>query len=102
MKEPPLNLERRVYRTVIPIDDQSHSVELTGHIVHVDSRNLREVEIWHEHSDIVQPHTVLLQVFGTGHSIPPGSRYVGTALSPDDQGLPQGRFVWHCYQVLDA
>ena len=81
---------RRIYRDVIPVDDQWHELRLCGPIVHVATRHEDAVEVWHVH-DPGQPVTVhAFCVVGTGHPVPPDAvDHVGSAITPSC------RFVWH-------
>lgn len=79
---------RSMYRYEVLVDDQWHQFELRGPIRHVAARRADAVEFWAEHDDHAVPTHERLLVVGTGHSWPPGSEWVGTALAP--RGL-----VWH-------
>jgi len=56
------------------------------------SPDARSVEFWAEHDDDGGEPKRLFQVFGTGHPLPSGARWTGTA--PRVSGL-----VWHLYEV---
>ena len=73
-----------IYRYEVPVDDQEHEIT-TGPPLFVASRRPDVVEFW------ADPHVLSYNrryfVVGTGHPIPPGAVYVGTALI--------GPFAWH-------
>jgi len=52
------------------------------------------VEFWAEHDDSKPVRRRTFQVFGTGHPLPEGARYVGTA-PRTAEGL-----VWHLYELV--
>jgi len=87
------NLSRSIWKYDVPIDDGWHEVLIPspGKVLHVDSQGAHgTVHVWAE----VAPDSGELvpqrfRAFGTGHSIPARSEYVGTALA--------GPFVWHVY-----
>lgn len=81
-----------IYRYEVPVDDRWHPLQLTGPIVHVDCRNPRFVEVWAIHTDS-PPVTRSFRVYGTGHPLPSGAQYVGTALAPG------GQLVWHLIET---
>lgn len=86
-------MSRSVFRYVVPVDDQVHEIKLTGKPLAVDNgpREPRDVEFWAEHDDSQPEHAVKFLVVGTGHSVPEGGTYVGTA-PRTREGL-----VWHLY-----
>ena len=86
------NGTRTVHRYRVPVDDRPHTIELTSWPRHVASRTHGEVEFWAESDPRVTPEPIAFIVIGTGHTVPPGARYVGTALA--EFGL-----VWHLYEV---
>jgi hypothetical protein len=87
---------RRVFRYVVPADDQEHSFKLTrgdmARILHVDG-SLYHVEFWAENNDEFPEEEVTFRAFGTGHLLPENARYAGTT-SRTPEGL-----VWHLYKV---
>lgn len=89
---------RRMYRYVVPADDRSHEFTLTSDPVAVAPVPVdigeHEVEFWAEHDDDAGASDRAFQVFGTGHLIPDGGRWIGTC------GRIQGA-VWHLYEVTD-
>jgi hypothetical protein len=60
-----------------------------SNIVHCDSQN-GQLCLWIEVDPSNRPLTVIFHVIGTGHPIPPGTSWVGTAQQPP--------FVWHVYE----
>jgi hypothetical protein len=87
--------ERRMFRYVVPVDDRAHEFRLTCNPVAVavaeHGSHGWAVEFWAEHAD--DPGvTRAFRVFGTGHPLPDGARWVGTC--PRIGGL-----VWHLYEV---
>ncbi|HZR50170.1 MAG TPA: hypothetical protein VFB06_11680 [Streptosporangiaceae bacterium] len=90
----PLAAERRMYRYAVPIDDLAWTFDLTGNPVYVAASSSRyEVEFWAEYAEGAPRTARRFQVFGTGHPLPPGARYVGTC-----PRTPEG-FVWHLYEL---
>jgi hypothetical protein len=83
----------RVYRYQVPVDDRAHTLTLTGPIRHVAARQPDIVEVWAEHFENAPATARTLQAYGTGHPIPAGATWIGTALAP--HGL-----VWHLYAHL--
>lgn len=81
-------MTRAIYRYEVPVDDAWHRVDVSGPILHVDSRDVATVEVWawHEGQSTAGRE---LRVFGTGQPIPEGAKYVGTAIPPG------GHLVWH-------
>lgn len=75
-----------VHRYEIPVDNQWHTLELSGAIVHIATRSANKVEVWA--LDSGGPLVARsFRVYGTGHDLPDSARHVGTALT--------GRLVWH-------
>jgi hypothetical protein len=82
-------MTKSIYRYEVPVDDKPHTLELSGEIVHVATRDSASVEVWAWHTG---GHTIerAFQVVGTGQPLPEGwTRHVGTAIAPG------GRLVWH-------
>lgn len=82
----------RIYRYEVPVDDRWHIIR-SGPPLHVACRQLDTVEFWApSHDDTVgsgeERH---FRVYGTGHEIPDGVLYVGTAIAPG------GSLVWHLH-----
>lgn len=88
---------RRMFRYVVPVDDQRHTFELndsvSGGPLHVQAAGEVTVEFWAEASDAFPAIKRAFQVFGTGHNLPDDAIWVGTS-----QRTPGG-FVWHLYEV---
>lgn len=85
---------RRVFRYTVPVDDKAWTFDLTGDPVHVaNGATLEEVEFWAELTDGAPKKARQFQVFGTGHPLPDGARYVGTC-----PRTPEG-LVFHLYDV---
>lgn len=88
---------RRVFRWVIPVDDQPHKMG-GGPVVMVDTRGSTDtVEVWT--IEMVDDKTFVslnrerrAQVFGTGHPIPFESEHVGSAITPGNV------LVWHLFR----
>jgi hypothetical protein len=84
---------RTIYRYVVPVDDQVHEHKLTSAPMCVANgpHEPRDVEFWAEHDDELPEWNVPFQVVGTGHAVPDGASYVGSA-PRTREGL-----VWHLY-----
>lgn len=87
---------KTIHRYEVPVDGQWHEHKLTGHILHVECRNIDVIEFWAHHIEGNPAETVQLRVYGTGHDIPIASVYCGTAIAPG------GQLVWHLVQAVDA
>jgi hypothetical protein len=84
--------DRRMYRYVVPVDDQAHVFTLTGDPVAVAGSDMA-VEFWAEHDPDAGATDRAFQVFGTGHPLPDDATWIGTC--PRTMlGL-----VWHLYEV---
>lgn len=81
-------LAPRIHRYEIPVDDQPHTLHLTGPVLHVAARTPHAVELWTLHTPTTSARPCTFRVYGTGHPIAPDHTYRGTALAP--HGL-----VWH-------
>jgi len=93
----PLASERRMYRYTVPVDDKAWTQWLTGDPVHVaNGATLDEVEFWAECAEGDPKKPRRFQVFGTGHPLPPGARYVGTC-----PRTPEG-IVWHLFEIISG
>lgn len=84
---------RRMYRYVVPIDDQPHVFPLDHSPVAVAASGAFSVEFWCEHTEGAPPVKRAFQVFGTGQPLPDDARWVGTCPRVE-AGL-----VWHLYEV---
>ncbi len=86
-----------MFRFTIPVDDELHVVSCTGDPVAVAATDPTgyEVEFWAEHDDEALASRAF-RVFGTGHPLPEGARWVGTC--------PRTRagLVWHLYEIAEA
>jgi hypothetical protein len=83
-----------VHRHHILVDDQWHTLNLTGPVLHVDARYDNAVDVWVLHTE--GPTTVhRFRVFGTGHPLPDNVKHVGSALTG-----PGGMLVWHLFEDL--
>lgn len=75
-----------------PVDGQKHSFDLSGAVLHVDSRSAEIVEFWA--LDSGGPLVArAFSVVGTGHSYPDHWKYVGSVIVAD------GALVWHLMEV---
>lgn len=83
----------RILRFEVLVDDQWHSIQLPGPIVHVAARLPDAVEVWAT-TDGFGAQEVDLMVVGTGQPYPAGGQvcHVGTAI------VPGGALVWHLMQ----
>ncbi|OMI34388.1 DUF7352 domain-containing protein [Streptomyces sparsogenes] len=88
-------MTRAIHRYEVPVDDCWHAVDLTGEIVHVDSRSMHTVEIWAIHGP-GEPTRRGFRVYGTGHPIPDDAIHVGTAIPPG------GQLVWHLLELPET
>jgi hypothetical protein len=84
---------RTIYRYKVPVDDLVHEHKLTGRLLSVANGpgEPRDVEFWAEHDDTLPEYAFKFLVVGTGHPVPEGGTYVGTA-PRTREGL-----VWHLY-----
>lgn len=78
-----------IYRYEVPVDDQWHTLSLSGDVLHIAARRPDTVELW-AFSGGGSTVNRAFRVFGTGQPLPGGEpvAYRGTALAP--HGL-----VWH-------
>ena len=93
----PAQINRRMFRYVVPVDDRAHVFELwdTPVAVAVARRDGRDfsVEFWAEHAEDGLTIAHAYQVFGTGHPLPNGAEWVATC-----PRTPEG-LVWHLYEL---
>lgn len=86
---------KRVFKYLIPFDDQPHDIKECSAIVHVGMQEPGGVTVWAEHFEDWRygyaDNVIRLQVFGTGHEVPPYAEHVGST--------QDGPFVWHVYDV---
>lgn len=83
----------RMLRFTVPVDDQPHEYDLPGEIKHVGSKTVNAVELWVLEDPTYGVSRHLFQVVGTGHEVPDGWTYVGTAVVGRD-----GALVWHLFE----
>lgn len=86
---------RAVFRYIVRVDDEWHVHTLTSEPLHVAARTPGMVEFWAESDPDDEPRDYRFIVVGTGHLIPEGAEYVGTAVA--EYGL-----VWHLYRKRGA
>ena len=91
-------IERRVFRYVVPADDKPHVFPLSHSPVAVAatgpfSPEPWSVEFWAEHTEGEPGIARAFRVFGTGHALPEDAKWVGTCPRTPD-GL-----VWHLYEI---
>jgi hypothetical protein len=85
-----------VWRHTVPVDNRPHRFLLTSRPLYVNwGSSIREVDFWFEHASGVPETEHWLQVFGTGHILPPGARYRGTCPRHEATGA-----VFHLYEVM--
>lgn len=97
----------RILRHPVKIDDQDHEVHADGPVLHVAAD--RWVEFWTLSADDpafwdvplgsvspTEPPPRLFRIFGTGHLIPDGYVYRGTA-----ERTSEG-FMWHLFERVPA
>jgi hypothetical protein len=83
---------KRMFRYEVPVDDRTHAIQTTSAPQHIGCREVGVVEFWAEHDDTAEPFSSRYTVVGTGHQVPEGAAYLGTA--PHESGL-----VWHLYRM---
>jgi len=78
---------KTIFRYQVPVDDNLHTITLTGRILHVACRRMRIVEFWAMVGDTPAADRHF-RVYGTGQQLPEQPLcYLGTALD--------GLLVWH-------
>jgi hypothetical protein len=88
---------RTMRRYEVPIDGIPCRIGLTGDPVAFGAMGYSAgVEFWAEHDESAEPRVRKFTITGTGHPIPPGAVYVGTA-----PRTPEGT-VWHLYELKDV
>jgi hypothetical protein len=86
-------VSKQVFRIVIPVDDQWHTLELSGPIIHVAARQEDTVEFWFVDDPAATPEMRAFRVAGTGEALAAAmASHVGTAITPS------GRYVWHLFE----
>lgn len=83
-----LLLDGRILRYEVPVDEGWHE-HTCGVPVHVAARRVDVVEFWAIDDGYVMARR--FRVFGTGHPVPGGTTYRGTALA--------GPLVWHLVEA---
>lgn len=84
-----------IYRYEVPVDGKDHEFVLHGSPLHVGCRDYDRVEFWAVYRDGSSDGPLRrFQVVGTGHELPKGARYIGTAPAPG------GTLVWHLIELL--
>jgi hypothetical protein len=85
--------EPTIHRHEVPVDDQWHTLALSGTVLHVAARDPAVVELW----TLVGTEPSRwweFRVFGTGQLLPAVvGEHVGTALAGPHQML-----VWHLFR----
>ncbi len=82
-----------ILRESVPVDDQWHTLHLTGPIVHVATRAEDHVELWFDSRRGI-PQQRNFRVFGTGQTVTPAAcRHIGSAVTPTSQ------VVWHLLEL---
>jgi hypothetical protein len=84
---------RRVYRDVVPVDDEWHAITFSGPILAVGTRHVDYIEIWHLHNPGEPEQRREFRAFGTGHPLTydTGS-HVGSVI------VAGGALVWHLFE----
>ena len=85
---------RRMLRYTVPVDGIPCRVELTGDPLALGALACGAgIEFWAEHADAAECRVRTFTIVGTGHQIPDGATYVGTA-----PRTPEG-LVWHLFEL---
>ena len=82
---------RQVFRNTIPVDDNWHTIEVAGPVLHIATRGEDYVEVWFLDDSAVVAHDRTFRVYATGQVGVEG-KHIGTAITPS------GRFVWHLFE----
>lgn len=84
---------RTIYKFPVPVDDvlHKHAMPTKAVIRHVAQQGYQPC-IWAEVDTDAPLVERSFRVFGTGHAIPDGFAFVGTAFD--------GPFVWHVFEKL--
>ncbi len=89
-------IDRRMFRYVVPVDDAAHVIALSHSPVAVAAVTGRygdtSVEFWAEHTQDAPQVKRAFRVFGTGQPLPEGAKWVATC--------PRTQFglVFHLYE----
>lgn len=90
-------IDRRMFRYVVPVDDEPHVISLSHSPVAVAAVTGTyagaSVEFWAECTDGAPQVRRAFQVFGTGHLLPEDAKWVGTC------GRTAGGLVWHLFEL---
>lgn len=79
-----------IHRYEIPVDDQWHTIELSGGpILHIAARNPEIVEFWILDNPTAPRHPRAFRAYGTGQHADNWIRWHGTAITAN------GQLVWH-------
>ena len=82
---------RTIYKYRVDIGGSTYVSLPSGYFIkHVDMQQ-DDLCFWAEVDRNEKTESVEFRVVGTGHQIPDGAQYVGTAQSPP--------FVWHLYKM---
>jgi hypothetical protein len=86
------DIDRRMFRYVVSVDDEVHIIPLSHSPVAVAAIGPYSVEFWAEHTEGASQGKRTFQVFGTGHPLPDDARWIGTC------ARTEGGLVWHLYE----
>lgn len=82
-----------MYRYEVPIDDEPHVIALSHSPIAAAAQPAAFiVEFWAEHTDGATQVERTFQIFGTGHPLPEGARWVATCQRVEG-------FIWHLYEI---
>lgn len=94
---PGTEVDRRMFRYVVPVDDAVHVIPLSHSPVGVaavtGAHGYVSVEFWAEHTKGAPQVKRAFRVFGTGHPLPDGAKWVATC-----PRTPSG-LVFHLYEI---
>lgn len=78
----------------VPVDDNYHPIG-SGEVVHVGSQwgKRDEIQVWTKESGNVGETRRIVQVYGTGHTIPSDAKPLGTVIAAG------GHLVWHLCEL---
>jgi hypothetical protein len=90
-------IDRRMFRYTVPIDDEAHVIALWGAPVAAAAARSADggffVEFWAEHAQGGPTIARAYRVFGTGHPLPKGAEWVATC-PRTAEGL-----VFHLFEI---